>query len=94
MSETTICIHVRDPGGLIKDIRMELTLDELGGVLPSVGDLIISPVGKVDADGTEGPPPAIWTVVARVFRLAGQEDCIGLVVEQRALNGSDQVFLS
>lgn len=90
MTGVTIRINYRNPDGKIEDGQQDFGLEDFGGVLPAVGDLILNPGVLQGLNRRDPANREIWTVVGRIFNprdLGGEY--IGLIVEVRAPTEAD-----
>jgi hypothetical protein len=83
MSETTIRIYFRDAAGHTEDGKLDMSLKDFGGVVPSLGDTILNPGVPTSLDRQDPTSRDVWTVVERVFNPRDQQDYIALVVTYR-----------
>jgi hypothetical protein len=93
MAETYIRLHHRRSDGMIEDAHQDFGLENFGGFLPAVGDLILDSGVRQGLDRYDAQNRRMWTVVQRVFNPRENQDMVALVVEERAPLGSEECLL-
>lgn len=79
-------------GGKVEDGSRDMGLDELGGVLPAVGDCILNSGVVQGLDRYRPENREMWEVRKRVFNPRDNSNYIALVVKARRLNADEEEF--
>ena len=93
MVEPTIRIFFRDGKGDFEDGRPGYESSAFGGVLPSIGDMILDPGVRGGLDRKVGANRLFLTVVGRVFYPSEEGRCVALIVEERTPTKKEQALL-
>lgn len=88
-NDVTIRIHYRLADGSIEDAVQDYGLEHFGGILPSIGDVILEPGVAAGLDRRAPENRTIWTVVGRGFNPRDNHDYVALVVETRTGTAKD-----
>lgn len=78
--------------GKAEDAGHDMTLDELGGILPTVGDCILAAGVLQGIDRYQPENREMWEVRKRVFNPRDLNDYIALVVKVRPLHPEEEEF--
>lgn len=84
-------LYSKNPDGHLEDMQNEIDGDEIGGVLPNVGDLIVEPGVPEGLSRIEPQNRTVYEVESRYFlpghsirnRPSGAATYVALVVKQR-----------
>ena len=93
MKEVSIRLYVRNADGVIEDSKTDWALENFGGFLPSVGDVVLDPAVLSQRDRSDPNNRRMWTVVQRVFNPKDFEDYVALIVEKRTLSQNEYGLL-
>jgi|GEM_PF-2204725 len=83
--EMYVRVFRRSPIGRLVASGHEYSLSDFDGVLPCIGDSILSPGLKVPGSGDDYRNRTMWSVVDRVFDVEAKSCFVNLVVEERDL---------
>ena len=88
--ETTIRLYECDQGELVY-LQNEFGIEQLGGIIPVVGDLIVEPGVSIGLDREAPENRDIYEVVSRYFLPSTKPDFnyIAVVVKQRTARQSE-----
>lgn len=86
MNRIAIRLYLHEPDGRLTDSEEAFGLDDFGGQLPVVGDMIVGPGAARRPGETEQD---LCTVVGRVFNPRVPGECVALIVEKRSASAQD-----
>ena len=94
MKEVNIRVYLRNADGVIEDSQTgDWGLENFGGFLPSVGDMVLDPAVLSQRDRSDPGNRRMWTVVQRVFNPKDFEDYVAVIVEERPLSQNEYGLL-
>lgn len=80
-------------GETVTDAVFDMSLGDLGGILPSVGDCILNPGVRQGLNRNDPANREMWEVRKRVFNPRDMPDYIALVVQARPLHPEEEDFI-
>lgn len=93
MTDTVIRLHYRTASNKIEDAQQDFDLESFGGIVPSVGDMILDPGVAVGKDRNDRNNRRMLTVVQRVFNPRDNQNYIALIVTERKPNLDEDALI-
>jgi hypothetical protein len=92
-SDTVIRIH-KQSGNDWEDLQLDFGLEDFGGCVPAIGDMILEPGVRQGLDRRDANNRKLWTVVQRVFNPRDVANYVVLVVEEKVPTGRECTMVS